>query len=45
MSAKAKAINTLYKANRITIDGVRQAVEDGIITPAEYTEITGEEYA
>lgn len=44
MSAKAKAIRTLYKAKRITLDGVRQAVIDGIITKAEYTEITGETY-
>lgn len=45
MSAKAKAIKTLYKAKRITIEGVKQAVIDGIITEAEYKEITGEEYA
>ena len=44
MSAKAKAIRTLYRAKRITIDGVRQAVVDGLITEAEYTEITGEVY-
>ena len=44
MSAKAKAIKTLYKAKRITIDGVKQAVVDGIITEAEFTQITGEEY-
>lgn len=45
MSAKAKAIRTLYKAKRITIDGVRQAVKEGIITAAEYKEITGDNYA
>ena len=45
MSAKAKAIKTLYRAKRITIDGVRQAVMDGIITAQEFEEITGEEYA
>jgi hypothetical protein len=44
MSAKAKAIQTLYKAKRINLNGVRKAVSDGIITEAEYTEITGEEY-
>ena len=44
MSVKAKAIRTLYRAKRITIEGVRQAVEDGLITEAEYTEITGEQY-
>ena len=45
MSARAKAINTLYRAKRITIDGVRQAVVDGIITEFEYARITGEQYA
>lgn len=45
MSAKAKAIRTLYRAKRITIDGVRQAVADGLITEAEYKTITGEAYA
>ena len=45
MSAKAKAIRTLYRMKRITIEGVRQAVADGLITAEEYREITGEEYA
>lgn len=45
MSAKAKAIKTLYKAKRITLDGVKKAVADGIITATEYKEITGEVYA
>lgn len=45
MSAKAKAIRTLYRAKRITIDGVKQAVVDHLITEAEYQEITGEAYA
>ena len=44
MSAKAKAIRTLYRAKRITIEGVRQAVEDGLITAEEYAKITGKEY-
>lgn len=44
MSAKAKALRTLYRAKRITIDGVRQAVVDGLIATAEYKEITGKEY-
>lgn len=42
MSAKAKAIKTLFKAKRITLDGVKRAVKDGIITETEYKEITGE---
>lgn len=45
MSAKAKAINTLYRVKRITIEGVRQAVADGLITEDEYKTITGEDYA
>ena len=44
MSVRAKAIRTLYRAKRITLDGVRQAVVDGIITATEYAEITGEDY-
>lgn len=44
MSAKAKAIQTLYKAKRITIDGVKKAVADGIITKEQYREITGVDY-
>lgn len=45
MSAKAKAIRTLYRAKRITIEGVRQAVGDGLITETEFETITGEKYA
>lgn len=44
MSAKAKAIRTLYRAKRITLDGVKQAVVDNIITTEEYKEITGVDY-
>lgn len=44
MSVRARAIRTLYRANRITLDGVKMAVVDGIITEAEYTQITGKEY-
>lgn len=45
MSVRAKAINTLYRAKRITLNGVKQAVVDGIITAQEYAEITGVAYA
>ena len=41
MSAKAKAIQTLYKAKRITLDGVKQAASNGVITECEYADITG----
>lgn len=45
MSVKAKAIRTLYRAKRITLEGVKQAVTEGIITADEYAKITGEAYA
>ena len=44
MSAKARAINNLYRLGRIDKNGVKQAVEDGLITEKEYALITGEEY-
>lgn len=45
MSVKAKAIRTLYRAKRITLEGVKQAVAECLITEAEYKTITGEVYA
>ena len=45
MSVQARAIRTLYRAKRITLEGVRQAVENRIITATEYKTITGEAYA
>lgn len=44
MSTKAKAIRTLYRAKRITLDGVKQAVAEGLITSEEYKVITGNDY-
>lgn len=44
MSAKAKALKTLYVANLITIWGVRRAVSDGIITQNEFKQITDVDY-
>lgn len=44
MSVKARAIRTLYRAKRITIKGIRQAVSDGLITENEYTMIVGTTY-
>ena len=44
MSARAKALQNLYRRGKVTKDGLRQAVKDGVITPAEYEEITGEGY-
>ena len=44
MDAKAKAIRTLYRAKRVTLDGVKQAVVNKIISEYEYMLITGNEY-
>ena len=44
MSVAANAVKTLYRAKRITLEGVRQAVEDKLITTDEYRLITGKEY-
>ena len=44
MSPKAKALQNLYRRNKITISGLRDAVSDGVITTEEFTIITGEEY-
>ena len=41
MSARAKALQNLYKRGKITIDGLRQAVADGVITQEEYDIIVG----
>lgn len=35
MSPKAKALYNLYHRNKITIEGLQKAVEDGIITQQE----------
>ena len=44
MSARAKAMATLYRRYKVTKDGLKQAVTDGIITAVEYQQITGEVY-
>lgn len=44
MSARARALANLYRRGKVTKDGLRKAVLDGIITEAEYAEIAGEEY-
>ena len=45
MGIRAKAVRKVYRAQRITIDGVKKAVADGLITEDEYQEITGQAYA
>ena len=44
MSSRAKALANLYRRGKINEDGLKQAVVDGVITPAEYEEITGHTY-
>lgn len=44
MREKAKAVYTLYKTNRIDLNGVKKAVKNGIITRAEFQAITGMSY-
>lgn len=44
MSVKAKAIRTLYRAKRISLEGVRQAVADKLINAVEFELVTGEKY-
>lgn len=41
MSIRAKALFGLYRRGKVTADGLRQAVSDGVITAAEYQEMTG----
>jgi hypothetical protein len=45
MSARAKALASLYRRKKITIQGLKEAVSDKVITEAEYELITGETYA
>ena len=44
MSARAKAMANLYRRQKITKEGLKQAVVDSVLTAAEYQEITGEAY-
>lgn len=44
MSARARAMANLYRRGKVTKDGLKQAVADGVITAADYEEITGEAY-
>lgn len=44
MSTKTKAIKTLYRAKRISLESIKQAVIKKLITESEYVEITGKQY-
>lgn len=41
MSNKAKVLADLYRRHKITVEGLRKAVEDGIITASELEMIVG----
>lgn len=45
MKINTKAIKTLLRAKRVTLESVRKLVADGVITEAQYREITGAPYA
>ena len=42
MSKRAEVLKRLYDSGRVTVDGLRKAVTDGVITEAEFSEIIGE---
>lgn len=44
MSVKYKMVKTYYLRGMWNIDKVRNAVDKGFITEAEFAEITGEDY-
>lgn len=41
MSARAKTLQMLYRKHKVTLEGLRKAVNDGVITQAEFEIITG----
>ena len=45
MKINVKAVKTLYRAKRVTLESVRKLVADGVITESQYREITGAPYA
>ena len=44
MNVRAKTMENLYRRNKVTKDGLKQAVVDKVITAEEYLEISGEVY-
>lgn len=41
MSNKAKVLQSLYLRHKVSIEGLRKAVEDGVITELEFEMIVG----
>ena len=44
MSARAKALANLYRRRKVSRAGLMRAAADGVITAAQYQEITGAAY-
>ena len=44
MKVNANSIRILFRAGKISVDGVKEAVERGWITTDDYKKITGKEY-
>ena len=44
MGVRARAMANLYRRNKITENGLKQAVADGTISVEEYEVITGNSY-
>ena len=44
MKINVKAVKTLYRAKRVTLESVKKLVTDELITEAQYKEITGDDY-
>lgn len=44
MKINVKAMKTLLKAKRVTVDDLKIAVLKGVITEEQYAEITGDDY-
>jgi hypothetical protein len=44
MSNMARAFQVLYRMHRVTLDGLKRAVADNVITAEEYQSITGQQY-
>ena len=44
MKINVKAMKTLLKAKRVTVDDLKIAVLKGVINKEQYAEITGEDY-
>ncbi len=41
MSERAKALMNLYRRGKVSVEGLQQAVADGVITQEEYDIIVG----